>query len=96
MRSCPKGRERSRGLCLFSPPLTHDQTRYIFETNTIGIEGKSIRVDDIVETTNHFCCLDLISDRAEERLTEGLIKELYTILKSGTSDSRKKWFAVGG
>ena len=53
-------------------------------------------MDDIVETTNHFCCLDLISDRAEERLTEGLIKELYTILKSGTSDSRKKWFAVGG
>lgn len=75
--------------------LSHDQTRYIFETNTIGIEGESIRVDDIIETTNHFRCIDLIIDRAEERLTEGLIKELHDILKSGTSDSRKEWFAVG-
>ena len=75
--------------------LTHDQTRYIFETNTIGIEGESVRVDDIIETTNHFRCIDLIIDRAEERLTEGLIKELHLILKSGTSDSRKDWFTVG-
>ena len=75
--------------------LTHDQTRYIFETNTIGIEGESIRVDDIIETTNHFRCIDLIIDRAEERLTESLIKELHLILKSGTSDSRKDWFTVG-
>ena len=75
--------------------LTHDQTRYIFETNTIGIEGESIRVDDIIETTNHFHCIDLIIDRAEERLTESLIKELHLILKSGTSDSRKDWFTVG-
>ena len=75
--------------------LTHDQTRYIFETNTIGIEGKSVRVDDIIETTNHFRCIDLIIDRAEERLTESLIKELHLILKSGTSDSRKDWFTVG-
>ena len=75
--------------------LTHDQTRYIFETNTIGIEGESIRVDDIIETTNHFRCIDLIIDRADERLTESLIKELHLILKSGTSDSRKDWFTVG-
>lgn len=75
--------------------LTHAQTRYIFETNTIGIEGESVRVDDIIETTNHFRCIDLIIDRAEERLTESLIKELHLILKSGTSDSRKDWFTVG-
>ena len=75
--------------------LTHDQTRYIFETNTIGIEGESVRVDDIIETTNHFRCIDLIIDRAEERLTESLIKELHLILNSGPSDSRKDWFTVG-
>ena len=75
--------------------LTHAQTRYIFETNTIGVEGESIRVDDIIETTNHFRCIDLIIDRAEERLTESLIKELHSILKMGTSDSRKEWFVVG-
>ena len=75
--------------------LTHDQTRYIFETNTIGIEGESVRVDDIIETTNHFRCIDLIIDRAEDKLTESLIKELHLILKSGTSDSRKDWFTVG-
>ena len=75
--------------------LTHDQTRYIFETNTIGIEGESVRVDDIIETTNHFRCIDLIIDRADEKLTESLIKELHLILKSGTSDSRKDWFTVG-
>lgn len=75
--------------------LTHDQTRYIFETNTIGIEGESVRVDDIMETVNHFRCIDLIIDRAEETLTESLLKELHQILKTGTSDSRKDWFAVG-
>lgn len=75
--------------------LTHDQTRYIFETNTIGFEGESVRVDDIIETINHFRCIDLIIDRAEEKLTESLIKELHLILKSGTSDSRKDWFSVG-
>ena len=75
--------------------LTHDQTRYIFETNTIGIEGESVRVDDIIETTNHFRCIDIIIDRAEERLTESLIKELHAVLKAGTSDSRRDWFAVG-
>lgn len=75
--------------------LTHDQTRYIFETNTIGIEGECVRVDDIIETTNHFRCIDIIIDRADERLTEGLIKELHAVLKAGTSDSRRDWFAVG-
>ena len=75
--------------------LTHDQTRYIFETNTIGIEGESVRVDDIIETTNHFRCIDIIIDRADERLTESLIKELHAVLKVGTSDSRRDWFAVG-
>ena len=75
--------------------LTHDQTRYIFETNTIGVEGESVRVDDIIETVNHFRCIDLVIDRAEEKLTESFVKELHRILKSGTSDSRKEWFAVG-
>lgn len=75
--------------------LTHDQTRYIFETNTIGVEGETIRVDDIIETTNHFRCIDIIIDRATERLTESLIKELHATLKRGTSDSRLDWFCVG-
>lgn len=75
--------------------LTHDQTRYIFETNTIGITDQSINVDDIIETTNHFRCIDLIIDRTEERISEDMIKELHRILKEGTSDSRKNWFAVG-
>lgn len=75
--------------------LTHDQTRYIFETNTVGTDDYSLRVDDIIETTNHFRCIDLIIDRAEERLTESLVKELHAMLESGTSNSRKRWFAVG-
>ena len=75
--------------------LTHDQTRCIFETNTIGFEGESANVDDVIETVNHFRCVDLIIEKAEERLTEKIIKELHLILKSGTSDSRKDWFAVG-
>lgn len=75
--------------------LTHEQTRYIFETNTIGVEGETIRVDDIIETTNHFRCIDIIIDRATERLTESLIKELHATLKRGTSDSRLDWFCVG-
>jgi len=75
--------------------LTHDQTRYIFETNTIGITDDSVNVDDIVETVNHFRCIDLIIDRAQDKLSESLIKEIHSILKSGTSDSRKSWFNVG-
>lgn len=75
--------------------LSREHTRYIFETNTIGIEGESISVDDIIETTNHFRCIDIIIERAHERLSEGIIKELHSVLKSGTSDSRKDWFVVG-
>ena len=75
--------------------LTHEQTRHIFETNTLGISEESINVDDIIETTNHFRCIDVIIDRAGEKLSESFIKELHYMLKSGTSDSRKDWFAVG-
>ena len=75
--------------------LTHDQTRFIFETNTIGITDESINVDDIVETVNHFRCIDYIIDHAEDKLSESLIKQLHLILKTGTSDSQKDWFAVG-
>lgn len=75
--------------------LTHDQTRYIFETNTIGISDGIVNVDDIIETVNHFRCLDHIIDHAEEPLSESLIKQLHLLLKTGTSDSQKEWFAVG-
>ncbi|MBQ9672784.1 MAG: Fic family protein [Prevotella sp.] len=76
--------------------LTHEQTRYIFETNTIGVTAdEAVNVNDIVETVNHFRCIDLIIDKADEPLTEELIKQLHGILKTGTSDSRKDWFAVG-
>ena len=78
--------------------LTHEQTRFIFETNTIGLaEGQSqtLSVDDIIETTNHFRCIDYIIDHAEDKLTEALVKELHRMLKTGTSDSRKDWFIVG-
>ena len=75
--------------------LTHDQTRYIFETNTIGIEKEVLNVDDVIETANHFRCIDMIIDRAKLSLTEKIIKELHLILKNGTSDSRKDWFSVG-
>lgn len=75
--------------------LTHDQTRYIYETNTIGAGG-NVNVDDVVETANHFRCIDLVIDHADDKLSEKLIKELHLVLKNGTSDSRKDWFAVGG
>lgn len=75
--------------------LTHDQTRYIFETNTIGVENEVLNVDDVIETANHFRCIDMIIDNAKAVLSEKFIKELHLILKSGTSDSRKDWFAVG-
>ena len=75
--------------------LTHDQTRYIFETNTIGISEKNVNVDDIVETSNHFRCIDLIIENATNLLSESFIKELHRTLKNGTSDSRLSWFAVG-
>ena len=75
--------------------LTHDQTRYIFETNTIGVEKDVLNVDDVIETANHFRCIDIIIDNAKKALTEKFMKELHLVLKSGTSDSRKDWFAVG-
>ena len=75
--------------------LTHDQTRYIFETNTIGVEKEVLNVDDVIETANHFRCIDMIIGHAKAALTEKFIKELHLILKSGTSDSRKDWFTVG-
>ncbi|MDR1940636.1 MAG: Fic family protein [Clostridiales bacterium] len=76
--------------------LTKDQTRYIFETNTIGLEAdKTVNVDDIAETSNHFRCIDYALDKASEPLTEDIIKEFHRLLKSNTSDSSKDWFAVG-
>lgn len=75
--------------------LTHDETRYIYETNTIGIHNKQINVDDIVETVNHFRCIDYIIEHCNQPLSEKMIKELHMLLKAGTSDSRQSWFAVG-
>lgn len=75
--------------------LTHDQTRYIFETNTIGVIDNAVNVDDIIETTNHFRAIDYIIDETDAKLTEAYIKHLHLILKSGTSDQRKDWFNVG-
>lgn len=75
--------------------LTYDQTRYIFETNTIGTENEVLNVDDVIETASHFRCIDLIIENAKAVLTEKFIKELHFILKNGTSDSRKDGFAVG-
>lgn len=75
--------------------LTHDQTRYIFETKTLGVTDKAVKVDDIVETVNHFRCIDLVIEGAHTKLTESFIKQLHFILKSGTTDSQKSWFRVG-
>ena len=77
--------------------LTHDQTRYIFETRTIGLESsnEAVKVDDIVETINHFSMIDRVIDFANYKLSETFIKELHKILKTGTSDSRLAWFKVG-
>ena len=77
--------------------LTHDQTRYIYETRTIGVEKvtETVKVDDIIETINHFSMIDRVIDFANYGLTEAFIKELHKILKIGTSDSMLPWFAVG-
>ena len=75
--------------------LTHDQTRFIFETNTLGVTDNAVNVDDIIETANHFKCIDMIIIQADYLLTEKFIRLLHLTLKSGTSDSRKDWFAVG-
>lgn len=75
--------------------LTEEQTRYIYETNTIGIEKETVKVDDIIETINHFQCFDYMLDVAEDNLSEDMIKQMHRILKSNTSDSRIEWFNVG-
>lgn len=75
--------------------LTEEQTRYIYETNAIGLEKEPANVDDIIETVNHFQCFDYILDCAEETLTEAIIKKLHFMLKSNTSDSRLGWFCLG-
>ena len=75
--------------------LTHDQTRYIFETNTIGFENEAVNGDDVIETSNHFRCINMVIDQVGSALTEKFIKELHFLLKTGTSDRRKDWFAVG-
>jgi len=74
--------------------LSEDQTRLIFETNTIGSEV-GVPVDDIIETANHFRAIDFVIDKAEEPLTEEIIKELHKLLKTGTKDSHISWFNVG-
>ena len=75
--------------------LTYDQTRFIFETNTIGMSDGAVKVDDVVETANHFKCIDMVIDSAAHVLSEAFIKQLHATLKSGTSNSRQDWFAVG-
>lgn len=74
--------------------LTHDQTRYIFETNTIGVENEVLNVDDVIGTAIHFRCIDIIIDHAKATLTEKFIKELHLVLKNGTSDSRKEFLVM--
>ena len=75
--------------------LTKEQTRYIFETNTLGITSENTRIDDIMETVNHFRCIDYVIDHATDKITETHIKQLHLILKTNTSDSHKPWFPVG-
>ena len=75
--------------------LSHEQTRFIFETNTVDVEGKVVKVDDIIETINHFRCIDIIIDQANKPITETFIKKLYKILKQSTNDTRLDWFAIG-
>jgi len=76
--------------------LSEDQTRYIYETNTIDTpDNESANVDDIIETVNHFACFDYMLEHASENLSEDMIKEFHRLLKAGTSDSRKGWFRVG-
>lgn len=75
--------------------LTHDQTKYIFETNTIGMTGEAVNVDDVVETVNHFRCIDMMIEEADLRISERMVKQLHQVLKNGTTDSRKEWFATG-
>ncbi len=75
--------------------LSHDQTRFIFETKTLGITDEAVKVDDIVETVNHFRCIDLAIEGANTKLSESFIKQLHYILKTGTTDAQKSWFKTG-
>ena len=75
--------------------LTHEQTRYIFETNTIAFQNEVVNVDDIIETVNHFACIDLVIDLADKKLTESMVKQFHLCLKKGTSDSKNNWFHIG-
>ncbi len=75
--------------------LTKEQTRYIFDTHTIGVTNETLRVDDIIETVNHFRCIDYIIEHSNNKLSESYIKRLHAILKGNTADSQKDWFAVG-
>ena len=75
--------------------LTHEQTRFIFETNTIGFDKETVKVDDVVETANHFRCVDWVIDNAKRPLSEKDIRSLHAMLKNGTTGSRKSWFRVG-
>jgi Fic family protein len=76
--------------------LTEEQTRYIFETRTIGFKDEdAVPVDDIIETSNHFVAFDYLLDTVNEPLTKDIIKKFHSILKTSTSDAQKAWFAVG-
>ena len=75
--------------------LTKEQTRFIFETNTLGVTSENTRIDDILETVNHFRCIDYVIDHATDKVTEAHIKQLHRILKANASDSQKDWFVVG-
>lgn len=76
--------------------LSEEQTRYIYETNTILSEGEEpLKVDDILETVNHFHCFDYMLEHAEENLSEDIIKEFHRLLKTNTSDAKREWFRVG-
>ena len=77
--------------------LSEEQTRYIYETNTVFLEEgeKTANVDDIIETVNHFSCFEYMLDIAEEPLSEEHIKRFHYLLKINTSDSKKSWFRIG-
>ena len=76
--------------------LSEEQTRYIYETNTLLVDKDTVTdIDDIIETTNHFKLFDYMLDVADKKITEKMIKEFHKILKQVTSDSKKDWFAVG-
>lgn len=75
--------------------LTEEQTRSIYETQTIGVTEGQEKIDDIIETVNHFRCFDYILKVADEELSEDIIKHIHLLLKNNTTDSQKEWFAVG-